>query len=181
MSRKYKFHHPEGLYFVSFATVYWIDLFVREVYFELIRESLKYCIEYKGLLLYSWCIMPSHVHLIFESTDSNPGTVLGHFKGFTSKELQKEISGNNKESRREWMLWMFKRAGLRNSNVMNMQLWQQDSHPIEVWSPAVLDQKMKYIHMNPVVAGFVKEPHYWKYSSAIDYCGGKGLLKLNSL
>lgn len=54
----------------------------------------------------------------------------------------------------------------------------QDSHPIELWSPAVIDQKMEYIHMNPVVAGCVAEPHYWKYSSAVDYNGGEGVLRL---
>ena len=32
MSRKYKFQNPEGLYFVSFATVYWIDIFTRDIY-----------------------------------------------------------------------------------------------------------------------------------------------------
>ena len=181
MSRKYKFHNPQGLYFVSFATVYWIDLFVREIYFEIMTGSLKYCIDNKGLLLYSWCIMPSHVHLIFSSLDNKPGSILGHCKTFTSKALQKEISEHYGESRKEWLLWMFKRAGLRNSNVNNMQLWQQDNHPIELWSPVVIDQKMEYIHMNPVVAGFVAEPHYWKYSSAIDYNGGKGLLKLSDV
>jgi len=34
MSRKYKFLDKEGLYFVSFATVNWIDVFVRPVYYE---------------------------------------------------------------------------------------------------------------------------------------------------
>lgn len=34
MSRKYKFHNKEGVYFVSFASVYWMDVFVREHYFH---------------------------------------------------------------------------------------------------------------------------------------------------
>ncbi len=29
MSRKYKFHEKEGAYFISFATIFWIDLFTR--------------------------------------------------------------------------------------------------------------------------------------------------------
>ncbi len=32
MSRKYKFKNPEGIYFISFATVYWIDVFIRPNY-----------------------------------------------------------------------------------------------------------------------------------------------------
>ena len=72
------------------------------------------------------------------------------------------------------MLWMMKRAGSKNSNVKNYQFWQQNNQPIELWSNKVIDQKVNYIHDNPVEAGFVEEAHYWKYSSAIDYCGTKG-------
>ena len=72
-----------------------------------------------------------------------------------------------------------KRAGAKNSNVKNRQFWQQHNKPIELWSPAVIDQKMNYIHMNPVEAGFVSEPAHWKYSSANDYAGGKGTLEMD--
>ena len=57
--------------------------------------------------------------------------------------------------------------------------WQQNNKPIELWSPEVIDQKVDYIHFNPVEAGFVTEPHHWKYSSAIDYSDGKGLLEID--
>ncbi|MFC5284233.1 transposase, partial [Pedobacter alpinus] len=69
MSRKHKFYDKEGLYFVSFATVYWIDVFVRDQYFEILQTSLAYCSKEKGMELYCWCIMPSHVHLIFRAKD----------------------------------------------------------------------------------------------------------------
>jgi putative transposase len=65
MSRKYKFHDKDGLYFVSFATVYWIDIFVRDQYFDEIVKSLNYCRKNKGMEIYGWCIMSIHVHLIF--------------------------------------------------------------------------------------------------------------------
>ena len=77
------------------------------------------------------------------------------------------------------MLWMMERAGSKNSNVKRRQFWQQHNKPIELWSPNVIDQKVDYIHFNPVESGFVFEPHYWKYSSAIDYSGGKGVLEID--
>jgi len=58
MSRKYKFYNQQGLYFVSFATVYWIDLFVRETYLETMITSLDHCRKVKGMEIYAWCIMP---------------------------------------------------------------------------------------------------------------------------
>ncbi|MGI8600088.1 MAG: hypothetical protein ACR2KB_12620 [Chitinophagaceae bacterium] len=38
------------------------------------------------------------------------------------------------------------------------------------------DQKLDYIHNNPVEAGFVDIPEEYRYSSARDYAGGKGIL-----
>ena len=49
MSRKYKFHNKEGLYFVSFATVYWIDVFTRRIYFDEVPKSIIFCKENKGM------------------------------------------------------------------------------------------------------------------------------------
>ncbi|RNL55371.1 REP-associated tyrosine transposase [Pedobacter jejuensis] len=181
MSRKYKFYNKEGLYFVSFATVYWIDVFVRPLYNDVLVESLNYSITNLGLELYCWCIMPSHVHLIFKAKDNNPDKVLGRIKEHTSKTLVKAIKENSQESRKEWMLWMFERAGLKSSNVKGNQFWQHNNKPIELWSTEVIEQKADYLHDNPVVAGFVNEAWHWKYSSAVDYSGGKGLIKIEYL
>jgi REP element-mobilizing transposase RayT len=181
MSRKHKFHNKEGIYFVSFATVYWIDVFVREYYFQIIVDSLRYSIENLGMELYCWCIMPSHVHLIFSAKDNNPQIILGRMKEYTSKQMSKTIKENPQESRKEWILWMMERAAKKSSNVSKRQLWQHNNKPIELWSADVIEQKVNYIHNNPIEAGFVDEQHYWRYSSAIDYAGGKGLLALNLL
>jgi hypothetical protein len=93
--------------------------------------------------------------------------------------VQKAIEENQQESRKEWMLWLMERAGKKNSNIKNRQFWQQHNKPIELWSSEVIDQKVEYIHQNPVVSGFVTEAHHWKYSSAIDYSGGKGVLEID--
>ncbi|WP_258103565.1 transposase [Marinoscillum sp. MHG1-6] len=179
MSRKYKFYNKEGLYFVSFATKNWIDVFVREEYFQILIESLDYCRKHKGMEIYCYCLMPSHVHLIFRAQQNNPGDLLRDFKRYTSRKVQSEISANNKESRKEWMLSMMEKAGQANSNVKHRQFWQQHNQPVELWTPEVTDQKIDYIHMNPVISGFVTEPEHWKYSSAVDYSGGNGLLGID--
>jgi REP element-mobilizing transposase RayT len=178
MSRKYKFNNKGGVYFVSFATVYWLDVFTRRLYFDEIIASLDYCQKNKGLEIFAYCIMTNHIHLIFRAKESNPSDVLKAFKTFTSKQLQSKIESNIQESRKEYMLWMMERAGKNNSNVKFRQFWQQHNQPTEIYTSEVFEQKLDYIHKNPVETGFVTEPHYWQYSSAIDYSGGKGLLKL---
>lgn len=106
MSRKYKFHEKEGAYFISFATVFWIDLF-----FDIVIDALDYCRKNKGMIIFGYCIMPSHIHLIFRSAEEKPSELIRDFKGFSSRKLIKAIQENNKESRKEWLLWMMKKAG----------------------------------------------------------------------
>lgn len=169
MSRKYKFGESTGAYYISFATVYWIDVFTRDIYFSVIIESLDYCRKNKGMEIYGYCIMPSHIHLIFRSAEADPSGLIRDFKGFTSRKMLKTIEENIQESRKELLLWMFEKAGKKNSNVKNRQFWQQNNKPIELWSLKVFEQKLNYIHNNPVISGFVINPIDWKYSSARNY------------
>ncbi len=178
MSRKYKFLDQQQAYFVSFAVIHWIDVFTRKVYCDKIIESLQYCQKEKGLLIYAWCIMPSHVHLIMGTHKEPMQDILRDFKSFTSRSIRKEIQNYSKESRREWMNRMMTTAGLNNSNNKDWQFWQQNNHPIELSNNKIIDQKLAYLHYNPVAASYVENPEHWLYSSAKDYYGKKGLLEV---
>lgn len=176
MSRNYKFRDQEKPYFISFATVYWIDVFIRPQYKDILVDSINYCIQEKGLVVYGWVIMTSHVHMIIGTEGEKMQDIVRDFKKYTSKAIVQAIKDNPQESRREWMLWMFERAGKRNGNNTNFQFWQQNNKPIELSDSKMLDQKLNYLHNNPVEEGFVVEAHEYKYSSAIDYADGKGLI-----
>jgi putative transposase len=119
--------------------------------------------------------------MIFAAKENNPEIILGRFKEYTSKQLVEAIESNIRESRREWMLWMFKRAAAKSSNVKTYQFWQHHNKPIELWSANVIEQKADYIHNNPILSGFVTDSWHWKYSSAIDYADGKGLVAIEYL
>ncbi|MGB4575787.1 MAG: transposase, partial [Paludibacter sp.] len=66
----------------------------------------------------------------------------------------------------------------KSSNVNHYQLWRHDNKPIELWSNKVIDEKLNYIHNNPVEEGLVFKAEHYVYSSAIDYAGEKGLLDI---
>ncbi len=178
MSKKYKFNDDTKLYFVSFAVTNWIDLFIREIYREVLLDSIKYCQKEKDLDIYGWCIMTSHVHLIMGTRGNALSNIMRDLKRHTAEELHKAITNNKNESRKEWMLWMMERAAKKNSNTAKFQLWQPESHPIQLINNKMAHQKLDYIHNNPVEAGFVTKAEEWKYSSAIDYYGGKGLIEI---
>jgi REP element-mobilizing transposase RayT len=108
MSRNYKFHNPDGLYFVSFAVIDWLDVFTRNEYKDLVIESLAFCQKEKGMEIVAWCIMTNHVHLIFRSVKGqHPSLLLGDFKRFTSKSIVKAIQENPRESRKDILLEHF--------------------------------------------------------------------------
>jgi hypothetical protein len=54
--------------------------------------------------------------------------------------------------------------------------WRHDNKPIELWSKKVINEKINYIHFNPVEEGLVFSPEQYVYSSAVDYSGDKGLI-----
>ncbi|MBC8052243.1 MAG: transposase [Sphingobacteriaceae bacterium] len=166
------------IYFLTLTVVDWVDIFTRPVYKRIIIESIKYCQDVKGLEVYVWCLMSNHIHLIAgvkEDSKCNLSDVLRDFKKFTNKRIIAEIESCT-ESRRKWMLNQFEFAGRYNPKIKDFKFWQDGNEAKEIISPEFLHQKMDYIHMNPVIAEIVSEPHHYLHSSAIDYSGGKGLI-----
>jgi hypothetical protein len=110
--------------------------------------------------------------------------IVRDMKSFTSATMRKTIQGNMQESRREWMIWMMERAGKKNGNNNDFQFWQQHNQPLQIKDQEMFDKVLEYIHMNPVMAGFVINREHWKYSSARDFCNSdsrlnKGLIQLS--
>ena len=169
MGTKYKFTDQNEIYHVTFTVVNWIDVFIRNVYKEILIDSWKHCIEKKGLETYAWCIMTSHVHLMIGSNKNKLADIVRDTKRHTSEKLKEAIQNNKSESRREWMLWMMQRAAKKNSHDTNFQFWIQDSHPIILDTIDIVWQRLDYIHNNPVEAGFVDKAEDHLYSSARDY------------
>ena len=182
MCSKYKVADSTIPHFVTFSVVGWIDVFSREQYKEIMVESLQYCMEHKGLTLHAWVIMTNHVHLIISSKSAKLEELVRDIKKFTSKQIIKAVSENPEESRKEWMLNIFRFTGSGNKNNKEFQFWKQDYHPVELTTNDMLEQRLMYLHENPVRSGLVWEAWHYKYSSAIDYyTNEKGLLRIERL
>ena len=176
----YKIRNTAGIHFVTFSVVGWVDVFTREDYRQIFLKNLQYCQEHKELQLHAWCLMSNHAHLIVSAANMDTSSILRDFKKFTAKAIIKAIATNPQESRREWMLAIFKRAGKKNSRNTHYQFWQQDNHPKELFSEVFSQQKLNYVHNNPVEAGIVANAAHYLYSSAKDYEEGRcvGLLSV---
>jgi len=82
----YKIRDKEGIHFVTFAVVEWVDVFTRKEYRDILLDSLSHCQQEKGLLLHSWCLMSNHVHLVVSAKEHNISDILRDFKKYTGKK-----------------------------------------------------------------------------------------------
>ena len=175
MSEAYKIHKQDGVYFVTFQVVYWIDIFTRKRYCDIFIESLNYRIQHRGLVVYAYVIMSNHVHLILSAENKDLSKLIGSLKSTTSKRIIESIC-IEKESRREWMLEKFQQARLAHQRNSNYQIWTHENHALECFSPEFTTTRVNYIHENPVRAGIVESAEEFLYSSARNYFGKKGLI-----
>ena len=167
---KYAIRNQEGLHFVTFTVVYWLDIFIRDAYRNIFYESLEFCQKNKGLNVYAYCNMSSHIHLIMSASGTNSlSEILKDLKSFTSRHIRKTLEADTTEIRKEWMLWLMIRAGAKNERNKDFQFWQQHNHPIELSTNEMIDQRLDYTYNNPIEAGFVEEAHCWLHSSGRDY------------
>jgi len=178
----HKIVNQNALHFITLTVVSWADVFSRKIYRDIIVDSLIYCQQEKGLVVNAYVVMSNHLHLVCYAKEPNLlSNVIRDFKKFTSKRIIQEIETNHSESRREWLLRLFKYHAKFNNNNQEYQFWYQHNKPIELESPTWINQKINYIHLNPVKNGLVDLPEAYKYSSASQYLGQKGLIEIEIL
>lgn len=171
MGFKYTINSKE-MYFLTITAVDWIDVFTRKELAQIIVDALNYCQQHKNLQIFAWCLMPSHLHLVasVDHETDNLSDVMRDFKKFTSKAIVKAI-GEINESRKAWLLNHFAYVARYNSKIKDYKFWQDGLHPIELTSAKFIDQKINYIHQNPVEAGIVYSAEDYVLSSAAEYAG----------
>ena len=176
---QYKITDQHAYYFLTLTVIHWIDIFSRKEYKDIVVDSLNYCIKHKGMEINAWVIMTNHIHLVGRAIKPfNMTDFLRDFKKFTSKEITNSILNLN-ESRRKWILDILSFEARKTGRAEKHKLWKDGNHAINL-NDADIDimEKINYIHENPVKAGYVNKPEHYIYSSAIDYCYGKGLVKV---
>ncbi len=180
MSTGYQIKDQEALYFLTLQIVDWIDIFTRQVYRDIIIDSLVYCQKNKGMQIFCFVIMSNHVHLICNSLDGKLSNTIRDLKKFTSHKIIDAIENGN-ESRSVWLLDRFAFHGQKNSRNEHYQVWTQENHAIILYSNSFIFEKLNYIHKNPVRAGIVENPEEYIYSSARNYADMPGLLEIVKL
>ncbi len=166
MSEHLKAHVPGASYFCTLTVVGWADVFTRGRCAKVVLDSLTYCQTHKGLELFAYCLMPSHLHLIGRVQEGRSSDVLRDLKSFTAKQLLNLVEDEPSESRREWLSRLFKEGAKGTAQNQRYMFWQKTDRPIEILGSEMFEQKLEYIHNNPVEEGLVTLPEHYAHSSA---------------
>jgi putative transposase len=153
----------ETTFYYSTCTVTaWLPIFQSDAYFQIIIESLKHCRAYKGLYILGYVIMPTHLHLVTSNREDALLTdIIRDFRSFTSRKIRERLEVDDRIG-----FLKILRESASNLPKQDYRLWADEYHPIALKSDKWLNQKMNYMHYNPVRKGFVEKPEHWKYSSA---------------
>lgn len=143
---------------------------------KILFSSLHFLQEHQHLTLYGYVIMENHLHLI--ASAQNLSKEIGHFKSFTARSIIDWLQNNQPKS---YWLQQMANAKLKHKTGQRYKLWQEGCHPKMIVSEEMFQQKLLYIHNNPVTRGYVDSPGHWRYSSYRNYAGEKGLLDVTML
>jgi REP element-mobilizing transposase RayT len=131
---------------------------------EIIIDSLRFLVKEKRIELNAFVIMSNHIHLIWQPMFGfTPSDIQSSFMKYTAQQLKRSLAKNDAAYLNEFKVDKYDRK---------YQFWKRDALSIELISPDVFNQKLEYIHNNPVIAGLCNFPEQYKYSSAEFYHSG---------
>ena len=148
-------------YFFTASVHQWLPLLESKDNKELIVNYLKELSERKFIKVYSFVIMPTHVHFIWDQLQKNgKETPQGSFLKFTAHEFLKKLKQDGSSKPYEV-----------NAANKKHQIWQRDSLSVEICEVDFAKQKIEYIHFNPVSGKWNLAENYleYYYSSARFY------------
>jgi len=172
---RYKIYEPTHPHFITLTVLHWIPLFTNKDSVNILLDSLKYLQKSDNLKIYAYVILENHLHLVASSNDL-PKTVK-QFKSYTAKKLLELLQRKNVKTILE-QLAFYKKAHKKNTTY---QVWQEGMQPKLIQDDKIMIQKIEYIHNNPVKRGYVDEAICWRYSSARDYQGMRGLIEVEKV
>ncbi len=159
---------PAHLYFITAAIVQWKHLFIRSEYAKIVLNSLAWLQQQQRILLFAYVVMPSHLHAIIKPENAAIADIVQQFGSFTAHEILKRLRKDGENDLLD--LFQQKRRDPRHKH----SIWQ-DIQAKNIFSMDVLQQKLEYIHQNPIAKEWklVEDRADYLYSSAGYYDYGR--------
>jgi REP-associated tyrosine transposase len=170
--RIFETHYP---YFLTCTIVEWLPIFTRQETVQIVLDSWKFLQDSGRLTIFGYVVLENHLHLVASSPDL--AKEIGDFKSYTARRIIDLL----KAKKVRVLLDHLKRFKARHKVDRDFQFWQEGSHPQQIVNEEMMRQKLEYTHHNPVKRGYVDDPTHWRYSSARNYAGQKGLIEVQTI
>ncbi|MDR9416677.1 MAG: transposase [Gracilimonas sp.] len=162
---RYKILDDRYPYFITSSIVEHYNILKFPNFRDIIINGLNFLTKERDIEINAYVIMHDHFHLIAKGEDL--GIHMARFKSYTARRI---LDALDERHLKEW-LEKFRAAKRSHKKDREHQLWMEGIHPKQIMSHKMMEQKINYIHHNPVKAGLVEKGSDWKFSSWGDYNG----------
>jgi len=149
-------------YFYTATILNWHHLLQKDSFKNIVIQSLQFLTTKGKVKVYGFVIMPNHIHLVWRNLEMNKKEFPNEsFLKFTAHEFKKELKKSG-ELDEKYVVEKVDRK---------YQFWQRSSLAVEILSKEMLEQKLDYIHLNPLQAqwNLATDPNDYFYSSCSFY------------
>jgi len=164
-----KFIDPTQPHFMTCTVLHWIPVFTREETVRIALDGLAY-LGGEGLEVNAYVVLDNHIQLIARSPNLEKSMV--HFKRLTGRQLLQYLADHEVRV----MLDQFAFHRTAGQDERDVRFWQDRVHPELIINDTMMREKVQALHENPVKRGYVERPVHWRFSSARDYAGQRGLM-----
>ena len=147
----------EEIQFFTATILEWKHLLKPDQYKDTIVESLRFLSSAKRVVVFAFTIMPNHFHLIWQIKSPHKlADVQRDFLKFTAQQIMKDLEKHHLKVLEKFIV---------NTIDRKHQIWERNPLTIPIYSREILEQKLDYIHYNPVqekwklVADAVRYPY----------------------
>jgi len=149
-----------GIEFFTATCLNWQHLLKADARKQIVLDSLRFLVTEKRIWLYGYVIMPNHVHVLWRKQDAwLDKNVQQHFGKFTAQQFKFSMMDAGED------LSNYKST----QHDREYQFWERRPYKATMYNRKVLEEKLDYIHLNPVKAGLCLLPEDYHFSSAAYY------------
>jgi len=165
-TRKRDILPTNNCFFITTTFRDWLSLLINDKYYQIIIDSIAFClVKYKAdLIVYS--LMPNHIHMVlFFGDQPRIPEFMRDLKKYTSTKIRQNLDHDHRSALIEKLRF--------EKGMQRFKVWKERYDAVIIRDQRVLATKINYIHENSVRKGLVENPEDWEFSSAKYYLNGQ--------
>ena len=147
--------------FFTATCLNWQNLLEKEIHKDIVLSSLEFLVRDNRIWLYGYVIMPNHIHLLWRKQDGwIEKSIAQNFLKYTAQQMKFNLLAHHPSELNNYV---------SSQRDRQYHFWERRPHQATMNKRAVVEQKLDYIHNNPVKKKLCTSTLDYPYSSASFY------------